>query len=137
VKRAFCAIALFLALATTARADIFKAEIFSEDAEVISDIVVNGAPVIVMEALGSFDLWYVEDTDRGPEVFYAGVATSYDVMVAPRGVGRTTPPFTPGMICPRERHPGTSLIRGLLAAVAQAISMQTGGCLSCTGGTRT
>jgi hypothetical protein len=85
MKRAFCAIAMFLALATIARADIFKAEFASEDAEVISNIVVNGAPVIVREALGSFDLWYVQVTDRGPEVVYAGLITSYDVTVAPRG----------------------------------------------------
>jgi hypothetical protein len=46
---------------------------------------VNGAPVMVTEALGSFDLWYVQDTIRGPEVFYAGRITSYEVIVAPKG----------------------------------------------------
>ena len=88
MKRAFCAIAMFLALATTVRADIFEAEVASEDEEAISDIVMNGARVVVREALGSFDLWYVQVTDRGPEVAYAGLITSYDVMVAPSG-GRT------------------------------------------------
>ena len=85
MKRAFCAIAMFIALATTVRADIFEAEVASEDEEAIFDIVVNEAQVIVKEALGSFDLWYVQVTDRGPEVVYAGLITSYDVIVAPEG----------------------------------------------------
>jgi hypothetical protein len=85
VKKAFCTIAMLLALAATVRADLFEAEVASEDTEAISDIVVNGAPVTVTEVLGSFDLWYIEDTDRGPEVFYAGLITSDDVLVSPRG----------------------------------------------------
>jgi hypothetical protein len=85
VKRAFCAIAMFLALATSVRADIFEAEVASDDVKAISDIVVNGAPVMVMEALGSFDLWIMQDTIRGPEAVYAGRITSYDVIVAPMG----------------------------------------------------
>ena len=85
VKKAFCAIAMFLALAATARADLFKAEVASEDATAITDIVENGVRVKIMEALDSFDLWYVQYTDRGPEVVYAGVITSYDVIVSPKG----------------------------------------------------
>jgi hypothetical protein len=82
---AFWAIALVLALVTTARADLVEAEVASEDPTAIEDIVEHGAPVRVTAALSRFDLWYVEETIRGPEVFYAGAITSYDVMVARRG----------------------------------------------------
>ena len=85
MKKAFCAIVILVALAATAWADLFEAEVASEDATAITDIVENGVPVKIVDALDSFDLWYVEDTDRGPEVFYAGAITSYDVIVSPKG----------------------------------------------------